>query len=159
MMRIPAGRLAAAIAPLVLVAACATEPPAPVTQNLRMQNRLAPEIAGGRLTVQPTQAGTAIVIPEDSLFLFGSAKLSPSGTATLTYVTQALLEPSILSIGVADPSDSLQGARVRAVTDYFTLHRIGPSLLPTAAPVVVPVGPSGTPVPGLSITVNVVGAV
>jgi len=159
MTRIPAGRLVAAIAPLVLLAACATEPPAPVTPNLRMQERLSPEIAGGKVTVQPTAAGTEVVIPEDTLFLFGSAKLSDSGTAILTYVTQAMLEPTILSIGVADPSDSLQGARVRAVTDYFALHRLGPSLHATDAPVAVPVGPSGTPVPGLSITVSVVGAV
>jgi hypothetical protein len=158
MTRIPVGRLVAAIAPLVLLAACA-EPPAPVVQNDRMQERLSPEIAAGKVTVQPTPAGTQVVIPEDTLFLFGSAKLSESGTAMLTYVTQSMLEPTILSIGVADPSDSLQGARVRAVQDYFALHRLGASLQPTDAPVAVPVGPAGTPVPGLTITVNVVGAV
>ncbi len=148
--------LVAAIAPLVLLAACATEPPAPVTQNFRMENRLSPEIAAGKVTVQPTLAGTEVVIPEDTLFAPGSARLSDSGTAMLTYVVQAMLEPTILSIGVADPSDSLQGARVRAVQDYFTLHRLGASLQPTDAPVVVPVGPAGTPVPGLTITVGVV---
>jgi hypothetical protein len=156
MMRIPTGRFVAAIAPLVLLAACAAEPPPAVVQNNRMQNRLAPEIAANKLAVQPTAAGTQVIIPEDSLFTYGSANLSPSGTAIMTYVTQALLEPSILSIGVADPSDSLQGARVRAVQDYFQYHRLGSSLQPTDAPSVVPIGPTGTPVPGLTITVNVV---
>jgi hypothetical protein len=157
MMRFQAGRSLAMLAPLVLLAACATEPSAPVAQNDRMEARLAPEIAGGQLSVLPLADGTQVAIPDQALFQPGSAKLSDKGRFTLTYVIQALLEPSILTIGVADASDSLQVARAKTVADYFSGHSLGPQLLPIdAPPPVVPVGPAGTPLQGVSVTVNII---
>jgi hypothetical protein len=157
MMRFQAGRFVAAVAPLVLLAACASEPPATVVQNDRMQARLAPEIAGSQLSVSPLPGGTQVAIPDQALFQPGSAKLSDKGRFVLTYVIQALLEPKILSIGVADASDSLQVARAQTVADYFSGHSLGPQLQPLdAPPPVVPVGPAGTPLQGVSVTVNVV---
>jgi len=157
MMRFQARRLVALLAPLFVVAACSWEPSSPQMLNDRMQARLAPEIAAGQVAVQPLAAGTQVAIPEQSLFSPGSAQLSDKGRSILTYVIQALLEPTMLTIQVADASDSLQGARAAAVAQYFRDHSLGQQLQPTVIGTEVPVGPAGTPVQGMTITVNVVG--
>ena len=155
-MRFQGGRCAALLAPLFLVAACASEPSAPQMQSIRMQARLTPEIQSGKLAVQPLPNGTQIVIPEQALFAPGSATLDTSGQDVLTYVVQALLEPTIITIQVADASDSLQGARAQAVADYFRYHRLSQQVLPpTIGSQPVAVGAPGTAVQGMTITVNV----
>jgi len=157
MMRFQAGRCVAALAPLFLLAACAGEPSATQMLNSRMSARLAPEIEAGQIAVAPLPAGSQIAISDETLFAPGSGKLDDRGQRTLTYLIQALLEPSILTIQVNDASDSLSGARAAAVMDYFTYHRLGAQVLPsTDAPGTVPVGPVGTPVQGTTITVSVV---
>jgi hypothetical protein len=90
------------------------------------------------------------------LFPAGSAQLDDRGRLVLTHVIQALIEPSLVTIAVADASDSLQGARAQAVSDYFRDHMLGQQLVPGQAPAVVPVGAVGTPGQGATITVNVV---
>ena len=155
MLRFPAGPLAV-LAPLVLLAACGYDPGPVVTQNSRTDARLAPEIASGQIAVQPLVNGTQIAIPDDMLFAPGRTELDEKGRIVLTYVIQSLIEPTLLTIGVGDASDTLHGARAQAVADYFRYHSLGPQLVPTAAPQVVPVGPAGTPVQGTMITLNVV---
>jgi hypothetical protein len=159
MMRFQAGPALAMLAPLFLVAACSGEPSSPHMLTSRMQARLSPEVESGQVAVQPLPAGTQVAISEQSLFAPGSAVLDDKGRNVLTYVVQALLEPSILSIQVADSSDSLQGARAAAVMQYFQDHQIGAQFVPTPmqdATQAVPVGAVGTPVQGLTITVSVV---
>jgi flagellar motor protein MotB len=157
MTRFQAGRIVAVLAPLFLVVACSTEPSPTQTLNLRMQARLAPEIADGKVVVQPVPGGTQVAITEDSLFPVGGTQLDTRGQRVLTYFIQALLEPSILQIGVAGAPDTLQGARAQAVSQYLRDHSLGTELVPTDASAAVPVGPIGTPLPpGTVITVNIV---
>jgi hypothetical protein len=130
---------------------------APETQNDRMQARLAPEIASGAVVVQQTPAGTLVSIPDSTLFAPGSGVLSAEGTRVLTYVIQALLEPTLLTIQVGDASDGPQGARAAAVADYFRDHSLANQLLPVVLPTApVAVGAAGTPLQGTTIAVSVV---
>jgi hypothetical protein len=147
----------AALAPLLLFAACAGEPSSPVMQNDRMSARLAPEITAGTVSVQPQPAGTQVAIPDQSLFSPGSGLLNDHGRMVLTYVVQALLEPTLLTIGVGDASDGPQGARTASVADYIHEHAPGAQIAPVMVPGAVPVGAVGTPVPGTTITVSVAG--
>jgi hypothetical protein len=127
-----------------------------MTQNSRADARLAPEIASGQVVVQPLLGGTQIAIPDDMLFAPGRTQLDDRGRRVLTYVIQSLIEPTFLTIGVADASDGLQGARTQSVMDYFRNHSLGSEIVPTETPAVVPVGAAGTPVQGTVITLNVV---
>jgi flagellar motor protein MotB len=156
MTRFRAGPLAAMLPALVLIAACSSEPSPVMTQNGRMDARLAPEIASGQVAVQPLASGTQIAIPDDMLFAPGRTQLDDKGRMVLTHVIQAMIEPTLLTIGVADASDTFQGLRAQAVADYFRGHSLGPQLVPATAPQVVSVGAAGTSLPGSVITLTVV---
>jgi hypothetical protein len=151
-----AGRFAAMLAPIALVAACSQDPAPAAVQSGRMDARLAPEIAAGQVAVQPLPNGTQVVIPDEMLFAPGRTQLDPKGTLVLTHVIQALIEPTMVTIGVADASDGLQGGRTQSVLDYFRNHALGQQVAPMEAPPVVSVGPAGTPLQGTTITVNVI---
>lgn len=166
MKRIKAGRCAARLAPLVLLGplllgGCVNSglSYAPQTQDARMQARLWPEVQSGRVVVQAVPTGTQVSIPDQQLFAPGSARLTANGGRLLTYVVQALLEPTLLTIQVSDASDGPQGARTQAILDYFRNHQLGgqavSALPPEGQPAAVPVGAAGTPVQGTIITVNV----
>jgi flagellar motor protein MotB len=151
MPRFPAARIAAALAPLCLFAACADTPPVQ-TLNDRMSARLAPEIQSGKVAVQPLADGTQVAITDDLLFPPGSAQLDAAGQRELTYVIQALLQPAILTVTMANQSDSLSGARAAAVQRYFREHL----LYPAPQPAYLPVGSAGVPPQGSMITVRIV---
>ena len=119
-----AGRFAAMLAPIALVAACSQDPAPAAVQSGRMDARLAPEIAAGQVAVQPLPNGTQVVIPDEMLFAPGRTQLDPKGTLVLTHVIQALIEPTMVTIGVADASDGLQGGA----------DAIGAGLLPRPRP-------------------------
>ncbi len=156
MKRFQAARLAAVLAPLGVIAACSTDPGPAMTQNSRMDARLAPEIASGQVAVQPLLNGTQIAIPDSMLFSPGATQLDNQGRLVLTHVIQALIEPTLVTIGVADASDGLQGGRAQSVMDYFRNHSLGQQVVPAETAPVVPVGPTGTPLQGTTITVNVI---
>ncbi len=156
MTHFPAGRFVALLAPLCMLAACGSDPGPTPTLNSRMDARLAPEIAAGQVAVQPLPSGTQVAIPDDILFSPGATTLDGKGVDVLTHVIQALIEPTLITIGVGDASDTLQGVRAQAVADYFRNHSLGSQLVPSATPQVVPVGAAGTPVQGTTITVTVV---
>jgi hypothetical protein len=151
-----AGFFTAMLAPIALVVACSSDPAPVAVQSGRMDARLAPEIAAGQVAVQPLPNGTQVVIPDEMLFAPGRTQLDPKGTLVLTHVIQALIEPTMITIGVADASDGLQGGRTQSVLDYFRNHALGQQVAPMEAPPVVPVGPAGTPLQGTTITVNVI---
>ncbi len=155
MMRFQAGRAAVLLAPLFLVAACAGAPTATQDLNGRLTARLAPEIQAGQVAVHPLADGSQVAIPEDSLFPPGSARLDDKGRSVLTYFIQALLEPTILTIQVADASNSLEGARAQAIIDFLRQNSLWSRVQAGSAPTSVQVGAVGTPIQGVTITVNV----
>jgi hypothetical protein len=151
-----ATRFAAVLVPIVAVAACSSDPAPAVVQNSRMDARLAPEIAAGQIAVQPLPDGAQVAIPDDMLFAPGRTQLDDKGRLVLTHVIQALIEPTMITIGVADASDGLQGGRTQSVLDYFRDHALGQQVAPVESPPVVPVGAPGTPLQGTTITINVI---
>jgi hypothetical protein len=133
MPRFRAAQLALAVLPLGLLAACAGGSSVQ-TLNDRMSARLSPEIQTGQVSVQPLADGTQVTIQDGILFAPGSGLLAPQGQRELTYVTQALLQPAMLTVTTTNNADSLAGARAAAVQQFFTDHLLPPAPMPTYLP-------------------------
>jgi len=148
------------LGPTLLVAACSSWFGAPqTTRDLgdRLQTRLTPDITAGQVALERLPDGARVTIVEQSLFPGGGAQLDDKGRAVITRLIQGLLAPNLLQIEVADSAATpaaLQGARAGAVTQYFSDYGLG-SVVQTVAPAeTVPVGPAGSSLPGMTITVS-----
>jgi hypothetical protein len=161
MLRFQAGRFARWLSPVLMVAACAAcSGFGQTVQTLgdRLQVQLKPDIDAGRVTLEPLPDGARVTLVEAALYPRGGAELDDQGRSVLTSVIQALLEPSLLQIEVAQSPavpGSPPGARVQAVTQYFNDARLGPSLQQAAPPQAVPPDSNGSAPPGLTITVRI----
>jgi len=161
MIRFHPGRLALALSPAFLVAACASwcGPNTAQDLNNRMQVRLAQDIAAGRVALQPLPDGTRVILVDPTLFQGGGAELGDQGRATLGAVVQGLVAPRLLRIDVADGSSvpgGPPGPQAQAVAQFFEEHLLGreeQALDPQSG---VQSGPVGTAPQGLTITVSVV---
>jgi hypothetical protein len=161
-MRFQPWRLGLLPASLLVVAACASGTRR-TTQDLydRMSVSLAPDIQAGQATLRPLQSGVAVTLVGDRMFMPGRSELNEDGSDVLTRVIQALLDPTLLRIEVAQATATpggLQAARVQTVAQYLNLSSIWPS---AQAPVPMrnePSGPAGAPFHALTITVNVISS-
>ena len=98
-----------------------------------MSTSLAPDIAAGRAKLQPEHHGVSVTLVDESLFAYGGSELSEAGRNILTGVIQALLDPRILRIELAETEAtprSLQAARVQTVARYFNQADLGPAIQP-----------------------------
>ena len=164
MKRFHPGRLALTLSPMLLIVGCASSSgigrTAQVLEN-RMQIQLRSDIAAGRVTLEPLPDGTRVTIAEQSLYPTGQTELDDTGRSVLTNVIQALLNPALLQIAVADSPATpvgLQGPRVESVTQYFKDAGLEPALQPAAPPQETPAEPAGTAPQGLTITVKVIAS-
>jgi hypothetical protein len=148
---------------VLLLAACAPSPNVgEMSQNLtrRLNDRLAPSIAGGTATVAQTPDGARVTLANTALFAPGSnTTLGGSGQTLVTGVVQGLLAPQYMQIEVAgSPAtpDYVRTQQVSAVTAFFEDYLLGPSLRPTRrVPRTPPVGPPGSSTPGFDIAIHV----
>ena len=126
----------------------------------RLETRLAPDLASGRASMQRLPDGARVAIPDEQLFSTGGVALDSKGRDSLTAVIQALIEPTLLSVSVADSptaSPALQGPRTRAVKDYFVEHGLGGMFGDDSVPqAVAQPAPDGSLPQGATITISVV---
>lgn len=149
-----AGRFSLTFGPVLLVAACASWCGSSGTaQDLgdRLQARLAPDIAAGRVVVDRLPDGTRVTVREPILVANRAMALDDTGRMVLTHVIQGLIDPSLLRIEVAD------SPAAPTVTQYFADYGLGQALQPAAPQ---QVGPPGSPTApqGLTITVRVIAS-
>jgi hypothetical protein len=157
------GGLAALLGPVLLVVGCTSSGVGRGAQGLgqRLQTQLAPDIAAGQVTLEQLPDGARVTLTDQSLFPYGGAELDDRGRYVLASVIEGLLAPSITRIEVAgSPAASvdLQGARTRAVAQYFEDYGLGPILLPPAWQQEVPAGSAGSAPQGLTITINMIAS-
>jgi hypothetical protein len=160
-MRFQPLRLGLLLAPL-LVVACASGT-GRTTQNLydRMSVRLAPDIKAGRATLQPLRSGVSVTLVGDPLFMPGGSELNEAGRDVLTGVIQALLDPSLLRIEVAQATatpGTLQVARVQSVAQYLNRPVLWPATQALVPMQGQPPGRVGVAAQGPTITVNVISS-
>jgi hypothetical protein len=163
-MRFHPVRLAILLSPLLAATAC-TSLPWPINWlghapredlDSRLQMELAPELAAGRVSLRHTSDGTSVTFADQAVFAPGGADLNETGHAALTSVIQALIDPNLLHIEVAEATTtpaSLQAARVQTVTGSFDHAGLAAAAQP---PVAAPPMPANTPVEGLTITVRLI---
>ncbi len=164
MMRFHALRLALTLSPMLLIVGCASSSgigcTAQVLEN-RMQTQLKSDIAAGRVTLEKLPDGTRVTIAEQSLYPNGKTELDDTGRSVLTNVIEALLEPALLQIAVADSPATpagLQASHVDSVTQYFKDAGLEAVLQPAAPPQETPAEAAGTIPQGLTITVKVIAS-
>ena len=153
-----AGGLAVSLGPLLLTLACCGPSRQQRTTDLlddRMQTQLASEIKAGRAVVQRLPDGARVTLLDSSMFPNDQKALDDQVPDVRADVIEALLDPSLMRVAVADtstlPADQ-RDTRIRNVEDYFTDNGLGFVLVPaeTAPPAPGPAGPAG-----LTITVSV----
>lgn len=152
-------RLALLVSPMLVVAGC-TSFSGQATQNLgdRLQVQLRKDIAAGRVTLDRLPDGARVTLVEPALYPSGGTELDDKGRSVLTNVIEALLDPRLLRIEVADSppaTASVQAARVQGVTQYFKDANLGSTLEPSAPPQGGPPDSAGPASQGLTITVTI----
>ena len=108
-----AGGLAVSLGPLLLTLACCGPSPQQRTTRLlddRMQTELASEIKAGRAVVQQLPDGARVTLLDRSLFPNGPKALDDQVPDIRADVIQALLDPSLMRVAVADTSSAARGS-------------------------------------------------
>lgn len=126
-------RLAISLTPILLAVGCASSSQLTAweLQN-RLEARLTPETANGRVGIEPLPDGVRVTVSEQSLFPYGSAQLDDRGRNLLTNLVESLLDPRLLQIDVSEAaatSPSLQQARISAVTQFIQAIQVAPQLV------------------------------
>lgn len=151
----PARRLLAVLAPVALLAACAS--PEHSTARLldqRLQAQLAADIAANRVTVQPLPQGARVTFLGTSATPGGLASSLPDEGSSRSSVIEALLDPTLMRVAVDDTAPvtaDQRAAQVASIRQYFQENALGSLLLPDPQPQLLPPGP-----PGVALTISVV---
>jgi hypothetical protein len=140
--------------PLILLTACGSgQQRTAQLLDQRLQVTLGPEIAAGQATVQKVATGDRVTLLGSSSFPNGPRALDDQSLDIRADVIEALLDPRLMQVQVADSSTLpavQRDVRVRNVEQYFTANGLGPVLVP-ADPAPASAGPAG-----LGITISVV---
>ena len=141
-----AWRFALFLSPVLAVAACASgDQHTTQLLNDRLQARLGPDIAAGNASLQAMPDGTRVTLLSASSFPTGVTALDSKVPDIRSNVVEAMLDPSLMRVQVADSSalpDQLREARVSNVNAYFVAYGLGSTLVP-GVPVSAPPGPAG----------------
>ena len=144
------------ILPLLLVSACESDQQRSATLlDQRLQAQLAPDIAAQKAAVQRLPDGARVTLLDPSLFPIDMKTQDNRKIDVRSGVIQALLDPDLMRVQVADTSalaDDQRDARVRNVVQYFADYGLAPTLRP-AEP--LPPGSAATPA-GVAISISVV---
>jgi hypothetical protein len=148
--------VAVALGSVLSIAACGSWwGPPDTAQDLgdRLQARLAPDIAAGRVALDRLPDGARVTLADQTLFASGGTALGGAGQTVLTGVIQGLIDPSLLRIAITDSAAAQgdgQGAQTQAVTQYFDEYGLGRTLQPP--------GTGDASPQGLAITIRIVSS-
>ena len=154
-------RFAALFCPLLLVAACgrpSDEQRATALLDYRLQDRLASDIAAGNAAVQPLPNGAQVTLLGAAQFPPAAQMQDATGHDVRANVIEALLDPRLIHIQVADTSalpDYQRDARVRDMRQYLAEYGLGSTLQPAAAIQPAPAVAAGAAPAGLTIAISV----
>ena len=130
----------------------------------RLQARLKPDIAGGRVALDQVPDGSRVTLVSSSLYTPDGTDLDDKGRDALTALIQALLDPQLLAIEVAaappapeapqpqspgapqplatpPAAGAAQSARAQAVARYFEDAGLKPVVQPELVPQQTPPPP------------------
>jgi hypothetical protein len=155
-----ARRLAVLLGPFLLVAGCSTSGQQQTTQllNHRLLFELAPAIALGDAVLQPLPDGARVTLLGTSRFPRDVRASDSRGGAIPASVVEALLDPRLMRIAVADTTTLPDDQRVDRVSDarqYFAAYGLGSTLRPAAPSQAMPPGSAGAVPAGLVLTISV----
>ena len=155
-----AWRLAVIVSPLVLVAACGHSGQQQATGLLgqRMQTQLAPDIAAGSVVLQTLPNGVQVTLLDTSLYPNDVKALAGTYPDIRADIIEALLDPSLMGVQVADMStlpDRQREERVRNVNQYFRANGLGSTLQPAVPLPATGPGQAAEAPAGLTITISV----
>jgi hypothetical protein len=155
-----ARRLAVLFSPLLLVVGCGSSGQQQTTQllNYRLLVELAPAIALGDAVLQPLPDGSRVTLLGASRFPRDVRASDNRGGAIPASVVEALLDPRLMRIAVADTTtlpDDQRADRVRDAQQYFAAYGLGSTLQPAAPSQAMPPGPAGAAPAGLVLTISV----
>jgi hypothetical protein len=165
-MNLPGWHFAASLCPLLLLAGCGQssgEQRAASLLDERLQVGLAPDLTAGNVVLQALPGGAQVTLLGPSLTP-GAPRASAVGRDVRADIVEALLDPRLIQIQVADTSalpDYQRDARIRDITQYLTEYGLGPTLqsaapLQSAVPVqAVSAGSAGAAPAGLMLTISV----
>jgi len=161
MMNFPAGRRAAVLSSLLLAAGCASIFGGHrTTRELgdRLQAHLAPDIAAGRVALQPLPAGARVTLLDRSMFQNDRGALANQGHDILSSVIEGLVDPRLVRIDVADGSstpDGAQSVEARSVSRFFQDFGLGPEVQAAEPRMGMPAGSAGVQPGALTISINI----
>jgi hypothetical protein len=152
--------LAVLISTLLLMTACGSSGQSGTAQRLdqRLETRMAPDVAAHRATVQSLPDGARVTLLDTTLFPNTADTLDNRISDPRANIVEALLDPSLMRIQVADSSTlpvDQRDTRVRNVTEYLQVSGLGASLQPTEPSQAMPSGPVTSVAAGLVVTVTV----
>jgi hypothetical protein len=155
-----ARRLAVLLGPLLLVAGCGPSGQQQTTRllNDRLLAQLAPAIVLRQAVLQPLPDGARVTLLGSSRFPADVRVADPKENAVPASVIEALLDPRLMRIDVADTSalpDAQRVDRVRDARQYFVAYGLGSTLAPAAPLQAAPPGPAGAVPAGLVLTISV----
>ncbi len=152
-----AHRLVVLLAPLLCLAACGPtrEQATAGLLNQRLQEQLDADVKGNRVALETLPTGARVTFLDTSSTPGGLQDPDPSLGSTRASVIEALLDPSLMRIGVTDtsvlPPDE-KAARTRDLTQYIQSMQLGSTLQPAESPEAQPSGPGPA---GMRLTINV----
>jgi hypothetical protein len=154
------GGLAVLISTLLLMTACGSSGQSGTAQRLerRLETQMAPDIAAHRATVQSLPDGARVTLLDATLFPNNADTLDNRISDPRANIVEALLDPSLLRIQVADSSTlpvNQRDTRVRNVTEYLQVAGLGASVEPTEPAQAMPSGPVTSVPAGLAVTLTV----
>jgi hypothetical protein len=148
----------AALASLLLLAACGSEPSSPDVLKARVTERMAPkQECDSKANVQYLDDGARITMPDSALFTLGRSDISACGQYAMASAIEAMLSSAIMRVeiepggNIEAPYAGLVNERVEALETMFAKS----VFVPYQAPVLVQsraAGPAG--VWGVVLTVR-----
>jgi hypothetical protein len=153
-------RLAVLLSPLLLAGGCGTfghQGTARLLQS-RLQDQLAPDINAGTVALQTLPDGARVTLLGTSPFPDGKKAQDDKHRDLRASVIEALLDPSLMRIQLADTSalpEAQRDLRVQNVAQYFGAYGLGSTLQPAVPSQAMPPGLAGTAPAGMTITITV----
>jgi hypothetical protein len=116
----------------VFLSGCGVFAPSRTTTTLqqRLAARLAAPIAAKEVSLTPQSDGAYVTLLRPPPL---NETLDEANGLILADVTEALLDPTLMTIAVSEAADAPESERVRAVNRYFEAFNLGTPLRPAVA--------------------------
>jgi outer membrane murein-binding lipoprotein Lpp len=142
----------------VLLAGCSRGPTpeqrASAELNTRLRTQLASDLEARRVVVQPLPDGARVTLLDHGMLPTGGVQLNAQQPDVRGDMVQAMLEPSLMRLSLADTSplpETERAARIDNTTAYLGAFGLGPTIQSaTPDPETVAPGPAG-----LAITLHI----